>query len=131
MRKLHFTDPELKNFALRGKNAVVGGMELLHVHIRTNSARIGSYAERVDSLTKVYDLPYNVLYHMTTGGHTEDTTPKPVFFYKRNFDGKIVHRHLADSGVVPYTHSNGSFLNDSNFLLDLVALKDAGIEVDY
>jgi len=131
MRKLHFTNPELKNFALRGMNAVVGGMELLHVHIRTDKASIGSYAERVDSLTKTYELPWSVLYHLTTGGHINDDTLKPVFFYQRSFDGKIVHRHLADSGVVPYTGSTGSFLNDSNFLLDLVALRNAGIEVDY
>jgi hypothetical protein len=131
MRKLHFTDPELKNFALRGMNAVVGGMELLHVHIRTTSARFGSYAERVDSLTKTYELPESVLYHLTTGGHSDDNNLKPVFFYRRKYDGKIVHRHLADSGVMPYTGSNGSWLNDSNFLLDLVALKNLGIEVDY
>lgn len=131
MRKLHFTDPELKNFALRGMNAVQGGMELLHIHIKTNPRSFGSHAERVDSVTGVYELPYNVLYHMTTGGHIDKTDKQAVFFYQRKFDGKLVHRYLTDSGVVPYIGSGGSHLNPSNFLVDLGALKNIGIEVDY
>lgn len=131
MRKLHFTDPELKNFALRGRHAVVGGMELLHVHIKDTDGGFQSYTERLDSVTGTYELPYNVLYHMTTGGHTDKTELHPVFFYRRKYDGKLVHRYLTDSGVMPYTGSNGSFLNKTNFLLDLVALRNAGIEVDY
>lgn len=129
MRKLHYTDPELKNFALRGTHAIRGGMELLHVHIKTTGYSFNSFATRMDSLTQAYELPAHVIHKMITGGTSDDTTRKWVYF--TNKYGKIRPTYLTDSGVIPYNNSGGSFLNDCNFLLDLVALKKFGIEVDY
>ena len=129
MRKLHFTDPELKNFALRGTNAIRGGMELLHVHIKVGRDSFDSFATRMDSLTQAYELPAHVIHKMITGGNSSDTTRQWVYFINKY--GKIRPTYLTDSGVIPYTNPGGSVLNDSNFLLDLVALKKFGIEVDY
>ncbi|UTN92475.1 hypothetical protein SEA_STIGMA_251 [Streptomyces phage Stigma] len=129
MRKLHFTDPELKNFALRGTNAIRGGMELLHVHIRTAPRNFGSFATRMDSLTQAYELPAHVIHKMITGGDSERTEMQWVYFTNKH--GSVRPTYLTDSGVIPYTGSGGSALNDSNFLLDLVALRKFGIEVDY
>ncbi|URQ04835.1 hypothetical protein SEA_PHREDRICK_259 [Streptomyces phage Phredrick] len=129
MRKLHFTDPELKNFALRGTNAIRGGMELLHVHIKTGYNSFGSFATRMDSLTQAYELPAHVIHKMITGGDSERTEMQWVYFINKY--GSVRPTYLADSGVIPYVGSGGSSLNDANFLLDLGALRKFGIEVDY
>lgn len=129
MRKLHFTDPELKNFALRGTNAVRGGMELLHVHIKQDGFSFGSYATRMDSLTQAYELPAHVIHKMITGGESSRTDMQWVYFIEKY--GSVRPTFLTDSGVIPYVHKGSSLLNPSNFLLDLGALKSAGIEVDY
>ncbi|QZE11355.1 hypothetical protein SEA_FORREST_252 [Streptomyces phage Forrest] len=127
MRKLHFTDPELKNFALRGTHSIRGGMELLHVHSRKE--RFGSYATRMDSLTQSYELPAHVIHKMITGGDSDKTEMQWIYF--TNKYGRVRPTYLSDSGVIPYVGSGGSALNDTNFLLDLGALRKFGIEVDY
>lgn len=129
MRKLHYTNPELKMYALRGRESVRVGRSLLKIHIGDNYECARTVTPLSSSLF-LSKSAIRAIKNVSNPGDVDDRKDWVFLSEGPNEYLPVVVQYITDCGVIPYHEGKrNAFYNPCNFLLDTKALKKIGIKV--
>jgi len=120
---------ELSKFHLRDLDRLVPGTRVIFGHVPPLTDPIlndfHEFVEgRIATVVNVDKVSVNDL-HNTTHDEEWATTQKDMIFYQNDGSDYVHTQHATDSAVLPY---HDSYYNDTNFIVVLSDLEEAGIE---